>query len=46
VTKAGQDEDGNRAEGRSKDGGKGRDGDEGRGKDVEVPSIYSSKMNK
>jgi hypothetical protein len=38
--KAGQGEDRDRAEGNDKDG------DEDRGEDVEVPSIYSSKMNK
>jgi hypothetical protein len=46
AAKAGQDEDRNRAKGRRKDRGEDRDGDEGRGKDVEVPSIYLSKMNK
>jgi hypothetical protein len=46
VTKAGQDEDRNRAKGRSKDRGEDRDADEGRGEDVQVSSIYMSKMNK
>jgi hypothetical protein len=44
VTKAGRDENGNRAEGRS--GGSGEDGDEDGGKHMEIPNIYSSKMNK
>jgi hypothetical protein len=43
VTKVGQ---GNRAEGKSKERGEDRGRDEGRGEDVEVPNIYSSKMNK
>jgi hypothetical protein len=42
----GQDQDRNRAKGRIKDRGEDRDGDEGRGEDIEVSSIYSSKMNK
>jgi hypothetical protein len=42
----GQGWDGNGAKGKNKDRGKYRDGDEHRGKDVEVPSIYSSKINK
>jgi hypothetical protein len=46
VTKVGQDEDGSRTEGRSKDRCEDRDGDEGRGEDIEVPSIYSHTMNK
>jgi hypothetical protein len=46
ATKAGQGEDGNRAEGKSKDRGEDRGGDEGSGEDVEVQSIYLSKMNK
>jgi hypothetical protein len=46
VAKLGQGEDGNRAKCKSKDGGKDRDGDEDRGEDIEVLSIYSSKMNK
>jgi hypothetical protein len=46
VTKVGWDEDGNRAEGKSKDRGRDRERDEGGGKDIEVQSIYSSKMNK
>jgi hypothetical protein len=44
VTKAAQDENGNGAKGRSE--GRGEDGDEDGDEDVEVPNIYSSKMNK
>jgi hypothetical protein len=40
----GQDENGNRAEGRSEC--RGEDGDEDRGEDIEIPNIYSCKMNK
>jgi hypothetical protein len=46
VAKVGQGKDGNRAKGRSKDRGEDRDGDQDGGEDVEVPNIYSSKMNK
>jgi hypothetical protein len=46
VTKVGHDEDRNRARGRCNNRGKDQDGDEGRGKGIEVPNIYSSKMNK
>jgi hypothetical protein len=42
----GQDEDGNRAKGKSNNRVQDRDGDEGGGEDIEVPSIYLSKMNK
>jgi hypothetical protein len=44
VTKAWQDENGNRAKGKNEDRDKDRDKD--RGKDIEIPNIYSSKMNK
>jgi hypothetical protein len=46
VAEVGQGKDENGAKGKSKDGGEDRDRDKGRGEDVEVPSIYSSKMNK
>jgi hypothetical protein len=42
VTKVGQDKNGNQAKGKNKV----RDGDEDRGKDIEVPNIYLSKVNK
>jgi hypothetical protein len=35
-----------RVEGKGRDRGEDRDGDEDGDKDIEVPSIYSSKMNK
>jgi hypothetical protein len=43
ASKAGQ---GSRAEGKSKDRGEDRGRDEGGGEDIDVPNIYSSKMNK
>jgi hypothetical protein len=46
ATKVGKDEDLSSTEDQSEHRGRDRDGDEDCGKDVEVPSIYSNKMNK